>query len=296
MVDPIQRWDSKGPRVSNICYRSKISHQVFTIFNLQINSFYMVFKILRIRNLSGLFHGTLLMGLMAGGASCEKTPGTGGTGSITGTIYEQFYNDDFSSQIYQRPAVDEEVFILFGDDHQLGDRTFTTVGGVFAFDFLYPGHYSLYFMSEDSAAELPLETERVYTVELERGEHRDLGILRKLTVLDYDDGSAVIKGVVREIKYVDGSSWPDLVIENIDYAMEQEVYLVYGEHAFYDERIRTQYNGYFEFSHLIPGHYQVFLYSEDVTGETERVPLKFEVTITGFEQVVDLGEITIEKL
>lgn len=238
----------------------------------------------------------LFGGMMLLFSGCRKGEGTGGTGSITGRIVENFYNDDFSMKLYDQSAVDEEVFIFYGDDNILGDRTFTGYSGQFRFNYLYPGLYFIQYFSQDTTALTDDEQIRLYRVELERGEDLDLGDLPKYTSLDYDDGAAVIKGVVKVINYVDESRWPNLVIEDIAYAHEHEVYLTYGEHAFYDKRVRTQYNGYFEFSELIPGDYLVFLYSEDVTRSTEHVVLKFEVTITDFGQVVDLGEITIEKL
>ncbi len=228
-------------------------------------------------------------------SSCVKNEGTGGTGSITGTIVEQYYSEDFSRLIYQRPAVDEEVFVIYGEDNVLGDRSFTSLTGEFRFDFLYPGRYYIYYLTGDSTSIYDEDLEKIYLVDLDRGEDVDLGVLEKISTLDYDDGAAVIKGVVREINYVNESSWPNLVIEDISFAQEQEVYLTFGDQAFYKDRIRTQFDGYFEFSNLIPGDYLVFLYSEDVTGATEHVVLKFEVTITEFDQVVDLGEITIEK-
>ncbi len=228
--------------------------------------------------------------------SCEKQEGTGGTGSISGTILECYYNTDYSDLILKQPAVDEEVFMLYGEDNVLGDRVFTGINGDFRFDYLYPGRYYIYYKSADSTSFMEGEKEKIYLIDLERGEKKELGDLEKLTVLDYDEGGALIKGVVKVIDYVDESSWPNLVIDHIDFAQEQEIYLTYNHHAFYDDRIRTQYDGYFEFSHLIPGDYMIFLYSEDVTRATERVVLKFEVTISEFDQVVDLGEITIEKL
>ena len=118
----------------------------------------------------------------------------------------------------------------------------------------------------------------------------------KLNTLDWDDGSAVIKGVVKVIDYVDESRWPNLVIEEEYFAHEHEIYIKYGNHLFFDDRIRTQYDGYFEFRNLIPGDYQVFLYSDDARRINESVVLKFEITITETEQVMDLGQITIEKL
>jgi hypothetical protein len=228
--------------------------------------------------------------------SCENSEGIGGTASISGSITEHLFNDDFSEQVHQRPAVDEEVFILFGDDQVTGDRILTGYSGVFRFDFLYPGRYYIYYRSEDSASVLDDEWSEMIPVDLEKGQDVQLGELVKLTTLDYDDGAATISGVVRKIKYVDGSSWPNLVVEYMDFAHEQEVYITYGDHEYFDERVRTQYNGYFEFRNLIPGRYLVFLYSEDVTRVTEHVVVKYEVTITEFDQVVDLGTITIEEI
>ena len=57
-----------------------------------------------------------------------------------------------------------------------------------------------------------------------------------------------------------------------------------------------QDDGTFEFRHLIPGKYRVFLYSDDVTRETEHVVQEYEVTITELDQVADLGEIIIEQI
>jgi hypothetical protein len=227
--------------------------------------------------------------------SCSKMEGEGGTGSISGTVMEYFYNDDFSKVIYSEPAVDEDVFILYGDDQAVGDRVRTGPNGIFRFDFLYPGNYTVYYQTEDFTAIPGEETEKLVEVSLERGEEADLGELVKLTTLDFDDGGAVIRGVVKVIDYVDASRWPNLVVDYVDFAYEHEVYLTYGNHTYYDERIRTGHDGAFEFRKLIPGDYLVFLYSEDVTRLTDKVVLEFEVTITEMDQVIDLGEITIEE-
>ena len=198
--------------------------------------------------------------------------------------------------IYIKPSVDEEVFLLYGEDNVLGDRVFTGITGDFRFDYLFPGRYYFYYLSNDSISKYNEEQEKLFLVKLDRGEDADLGDIVKLSTLDFDDGAAVIKGVVRVINYVDESRWPNMVVEDIAFAHEQEVYLTYGNHSFTDERVRTQHNGTFEFRNLITGDYLIFLYSEDVTRVTEHVVLKFEVTIDEIDQVVDLGVITIEEL
>jgi hypothetical protein len=228
--------------------------------------------------------------------SCEKSEGPGGTGSIAGTVTEQFYNDDFSLLLYERPAMDEDIFINYGQQKELGDRVRTNQLGQFRFRYLYPGNYQVYFISADSSSVLDINVGKLYEVELGQGEKLDLGNLKKLSTLNFDDGAAMIKGVVKVIDYVNTSVWPNLVIDKIYYATEKEVYLTYNRHTFYDERIRTQADGVFEFGGLIPGEYHVFLHSDDVTGESEKVTLKFDVTIDELEQVIDLGEIIVEKL
>lgn len=229
-------------------------------------------------------------------ASCEKSEGLGGTGSIAGTLTEQYYNDDYSLLIHEKPAVDEEIFIVFGNDEDLGARVRTNNLGQFMFKYLYPGSYQVYYSTRDSSSLLNVDEEKLYEVELDRGEEYDLGNLVKLSTLDFDDGSAMIKGVVKVIDYVDSSSWPNLVIEKTYFAVEQEIYLTYNNHSFYDERIRTQTGGVFEFGGLIPGKYLIFLYSDDVTGESDKETIEFEVSISDPDQVIDLGEIVIQKL
>jgi len=43
------------------------------------------------------------------------------------------------------------------------------------------------------------------------------------------------------------------------------VYIVYGKHLGYDKRIKTDYNGMFEFPSLYQGDYTVYVYSRDST-------------------------------
>ena len=241
--------------------------------------------------------GIILAGILMfiGMHACEKDEGYGGGGQISGTLTKQVYNDDYSLLIRTEPAVDEEMFIVFGNKEVLGDRNFTSHTGAFEFKFLREGTYTLYYSSEDSSTAIDDNIEVLLEVKLGRDEHKDLGELIQFRTLDWDDGDATIRGVVKLINYTNESVWPNLVVKDISFAQEQEVYLTYGKHTYFDERIRTQYDGSFEFRNLIPGEYKVFLYSEDVTGGTEDITITKNVTITESEQLIDLGEIIIEK-
>lgn len=73
------------------------------------------------------------------------------------------------------------------------------------------------------------------------------------------------------------------------------VYLVYGDHPGYDKRIKTDYNGEFEFPFLYEGDYKVYVYSAD-SSFADLSGIKAvvrEVKIEEKRQVVELDPIVI---
>ncbi|MFC2089224.1 hypothetical protein ACFLT1_00500 [Bacteroidota bacterium] len=228
--------------------------------------------------------------------SCDKPAGYGGTSNITGKISTKYYNEDHSLELREAPAVDEDVFLLFGDSEIVGDRVITGPEGSFAFEYLRPGSYTVYFLTEDITTSGISEVVMSFDIELAAGENHDLGELKKIKTLDYDEGNAHISGTIRLVNYRNSSQYPFLEVKDTSYAQDYEVYLVYGDHEYYDERIRTSYNGYFEFDQLIQGDYKVFTYSEDITGATENITIIKEVAISNEDDAVDLGTIFVEQL
>lgn len=226
--------------------------------------------------------------------SCTKEEGRGGSGSIHGSITELYFDEDFSRQLHQEAAVDEEVFILFGNEAFPGDRVNTGPDGEFRFTFLYPGSYSIYFRSDDSTQVPDDGWSQLIEVSLAKGQDKNLGQLVKLNTLEFDEGQALIHGKVRRIKYDKDSYYPNLVVEYVDWAHEHEVYLSYNGRTGYDERVRTAHDGSFAFRNLLPGTYTVFLYSEDVSKLTQHVVISFDLEITAWDEVIDLGQIDIE--
>lgn len=77
---------------------------------------------------------------------------------------------------------------------------------------------------------------------------------------------------------------------------DERVYLVYGnEKTQFDDDVRTTYDGTFEFKYLRPGKYVVFMYENCYPCASLQKEKLMEVEITGKDQVVDLGEITLIK-
>lgn len=237
-----------------------------------------------------LFLGNIL-------TSCTQEEGIGGNSHIKGVLVEKFYNKDFTVFQYERPAKNEDVYLIFGDEKIVGDDVETSMSGDFSFPYLWPGSYQLYYYSDDTTVVSTEQVEMIHSIELERNQQKDLGIIYTYKGLDWDEGFAKIRGKVMLINYKNESQYPNLQIKDISPAQELEVYMTYNHAEFYTERIRTHKDGTFEFKNLLKGHYSIYVYSEDViTGKTEMIIKEASVDITEAEQTVVLDDLIIEKI
>lgn len=114
-----------------------------------------------------------------------------------------------------------------------------------------------------------------------------------------EGGNSSIKGKVSVKMYNSSTGSFDKTLIGAD----EEVYIIYGEEVSYGDRIRTDYEGDFEFKYLRKGKYKVYLYSIDsvaylgppVNFNAPKVAVVKELEITGKKQTVDAGTITILK-
>ena len=71
--------------------------------------------------------------------------------------------------------------------------------------------------------------------------------------------------------HIKGKVWAEqwnstFTVKVSDYAAADEwVYIVYGNDISYGDRVRTNYNGEYEFKYLQKANYKVYVYSEDKT-------------------------------
>jgi hypothetical protein len=107
-----------------------------------------------------------------------------------------------------------------------------------------------------------------------------------------EGGSSTIKGVVREQRF---NSLGNLISE---YPIaDQDVYIIYGnESNFYDDDIKTSFDGSFEFRYLKKGNYKIFVYEDCNTCPSGVKEVLIPVEITENNQIVDLDTIDIKKL
>ena len=80
--------------------------------------------------------------------SCEDQPGEGGRASIQGKIYVKDFNGNCTVLLDSFYGIDEEVFIIAGDDPSYFERVRTGPDGTFWFPYLRKGKYEVYALSE----------------------------------------------------------------------------------------------------------------------------------------------------
>ena len=121
-----------------------------------------------------------------------------------------------------------------------------------------------------------------------------IGVLASsCTKVEGEGGSGSIKGFVYEYKIntfsLDTTArYP---------AADQDVYIIYGnEDTFYDDNIKTSYDGSFKFPYLQKGKYTVFVYEDCATCLSGKKEILHTIEITKKNQVIVLDTIEIRKL
>lgn len=91
-------------------------------------------------------------------ASCTQTPGEGGRASISGHVSEEarlVLTNPNSVQGDPYPAMDHNVFLIYGDNVGPDDQVETNHEGNFVFPWLRSGEYTVYTYSEDTTGSNP---------------------------------------------------------------------------------------------------------------------------------------------
>jgi hypothetical protein len=81
-------------------------------------------------------------------SSCEKPAGQGGDATIKGKIWVEDWDNNFNLLQYQFAGADEDVYIIYGDDVNYGDKISANNNGEFEFKYLRKGKYKIYVYSD----------------------------------------------------------------------------------------------------------------------------------------------------
>ena len=111
-----------------------------------------------------------------------------------------------------------------------------------------------------------------------------------------DGGNSSIAGkVTKELRVVLNN--PSTAVGTFP-AADEDVYIIYGDHISPDDRIKTNYEGEYEFLYLRPGNYKVYVFSNDtnavvVPWSEEHMTVLKEIEITDNEQQVIVDDMSI---
>ena len=105
-------------------------------------------------------------------------------------------------------------------------------------------------------------------------------------------GKATITGKV----YVDYYNQSGSSIDKSYYARDKDVFIVYGNNTFYDDKVATHHDGSYQFDYLMPGNYTIYTYSKDVDGSADnpRILVLEEVTISSKKETFDLDDFEVD--
>ena len=189
--------------------------------------------------------------------SCNKGPGEGGTGTLQGYVKLVHHpDDDYTLTPDTMAAAKTDVFIIYGNEVYFGNDVETGADGMYQFEYLRPGDYTVFAYST-----LP-SGEKVAVYESVNLQH---GAVMNVPTLYIHDGKAygtsIVKGRVHATYYHNGSYRGEA------WACEHRVYIRrVGEDIPFDDT-RVGPDGYFAFQKLQPGEYEVFTASDDITTE-----------------------------
>ena len=214
---------------------------------------------------------------------------------ISGKVYINEYDRIFGNILSTYLAYDRDVFLSHGSQLNEIERTRTGADGTFEFRNLIKGNYKVYVLSEDSLIDNPI----IQSVIVDGNSKLTLEPFYAKKGLDIDDGKASIKGRV----WVSNFKQDGITLSGEYWGQDVDVYLIYGNKTSFDIRVRTSYDGTFEFTNLIKGNYKIFVYTAQrnaggvlVVGSNEDDIIFRDVIINTELQEVDLGQINTEKL
>jgi len=83
------------------------------------------------------------------GMGCsEPGPGEGGYASIQGVVMVEDWNSTFTTILSRYPAMDERIYLVYGDDPVPGTDSRTSYNGAYRFPYLQTGRYRVYTYSD----------------------------------------------------------------------------------------------------------------------------------------------------
>lgn len=133
--------------------------------------------------INGLKVSSLLIAIALLISSCKKTAGEGGKASIYGKVWVQNWNASFTVLNGEYAGADVDVYIIYGDETNYGDKQTTNYKGEFEFKYLRKGKYKVYVYSQDNTF-TSQSGDTVVVKEIEIKDKKEKANLGTITIFD----------------------------------------------------------------------------------------------------------------
>lgn len=195
-------------------------------------------------------------------SGCSKDEGIGGCALLEGKVTVSLINAN-GSEVAQYNAPEERIYLIYGSNDSIyDDDSRTNYDGMFEFNYLNPGTYTVFAYSYCGTCLSQIQP-IFETIKIEKGDKKvTLPTLNIKKLEDNNTYTASITGTVFAQNY---NNFCILDIsDSTKYAVPDErVYLINLAEAdsIYDDDTRTNFNGMYKFNNLSAGNYLVYAYS-----------------------------------
>lgn len=213
--------------------------------------------------------------------SCNKNEGEGGTGTIEGKVFlVQHPDDNYNLETDTVIGAKVDVFIVFGEDIYFGNDVETNSNGVFRFEYLKKGTYTVFAYSELATGERIAVSK---TITIKNGASANVGDIYIHEGKAY--GTSMIKGTVWATYFdKNGNTWED-------WAYEHRVYIKKADEPYHFDDARVGIDGVFMFQKLLPGSYQIYT----ITVDGNEIPsvIQIDVEVAEPDIIIEVEQMNV---
>jgi len=205
-------------------------------------------------------------------SSCAKTEGEGGNAKIQGKIFAIDYPDKNSSVLDTFPASEEDVYIIYGDNEAVDNKEVTNQDGLFCFDYLRKGTYTIVVYTKDpEKGDIKFPVEKTIEIKERKGEYT----VDDIYIYKSSYGVCSVSGKVKAVNFAnDEAIKPDTTV-----GCSEDVYISASGSTETLYKQTTAKDGSFAFNFLKHGKYTVTAYTRDPDNGGAKIPVSYDVEI-----------------
>jgi hypothetical protein len=221
----------------------------------------------------------------------------GGSNKITGKLISRNVHNAGTTFNDSIPEANEDVFIVYGNGTQYYDKTNTSADGSFEFTNLRGGNYRIFAYSLDTTGLVASGNIPIYKSVQLFGSNNNKNVGKIVVYKDADkNGTSSIAGRIFARHF--NATFTQYQYQGPE--PDWDVYIKYGNATFgYDDRVRTDAVGKYQFPNLRQGIYSIYVLSDTiftVNGVTTTAIKKTRIAaINTANSAVNLTDINISR-